>query len=173
MSLAQAVAERALGRDAGLLRLQSAGDNRLVCAHMLEQTRRELCLLSHYLDKPVFDQEAFLRGVRALALHGRHSRIRILLHDHGPAVKQGHRLVELIRRLSSSIEIRIPGDDWRDLAENFLLADGRGFVHRELGTRYEATADYHAPLRVRLLRARFDDIWETAQSDPELRRLYI
>lgn len=173
MSLASLIKERELGRDAGLITLQDREDNRLVCAHMLSQVRRELCLFTRDLDKPVYDQAPFLTGIREMALRNRLSRIRILLQDHQRVVKQGHRLVELVRHLSSSTEIRVPGKDWMAHPENFLLADRYGYVHRELSTRYEATADYSAPLEVRQMRRLFDEIWENSQVDTELRRLYL
>jgi predicted GNAT family N-acyltransferase len=164
---------RRLGQDSGLLRLTNALENRRICADMAAQTRRELCLLSHNLEKDIFDQTAFLRSVKELAVRSRFSRIRILLQDHRKAVKQGRRLIELARRLSSSIEIHIPAEDWLELPENFLLADRHGYVHRELSSEFAASADYHAPLVVERLLARFETIWETSQPDTELRRLYL
>jgi hypothetical protein len=173
MSLQERIAGRALGRDAGPVLVHDVEGNRLVCAHMLEQARRDLCLLTRDLDKPVFDQPRFLAALRRLALRSRFSRIRILLQDHERVVKQGHRIIELTRRLVSSIEVRTPSEEWQDLAENYLLADGDGYVRWEHGTRYEAMADYHAPLVVRPLQARFDEIWESAEVSSELRRLYL
>ena len=173
MNLESLIETRQLGRDAGLLTLQDRAENRLVCAHMAGQARRELCLFTRDLDKALYDQAPFLDAVRALALRSRTSRLRILLQDHERVVKQGHRLIELVRHLSSSAEIRIPHRDWLEHAQNFLLADRHGYVHRELATRYEATANYHAPLEVRHMLNRFEEIWESAQVDAELRRLYI
>lgn len=173
MKLESLIRERELGRDAGLITLRDLAENRLVCAHMLGQVRRELCLFTRDLDKAVYDQTPFLTGVRELALRSGASRIRILLQDHERVVKQGHRLIELVRHLSSSAEIRIPHEDWLNLPENFMLADQYGYVHRKLATRHEATADYYAPLEVLHMRKLFDEIWESGQVDAELRRLYL
>jgi len=173
MKLESLIEGRQLGRDAGLITLSDRAENRLVSAHMLAQVTRELCLFTHDLDKPVYDQPEFLQGVKELALRSRASRIRVLLQDHERVVKYGHRLIELVRHLSSSAEIRIPHEDWRSHMENFMLADRYGYVHREQATRYEATADYYAPLKARRLREKFDEIWEGGQVDSELRRLYL
>ncbi len=112
-------------------------------------------------------------AMKDLALRSHMTRVRILLQDHAHVVNQGHRILELSRRLTSSVELRIPNEDWLDYAENFMLVDQYGYVHRELATRYEATADFHAPLKVQRFRARFDEIWETARPASELRRLYL
>ncbi len=165
--------ERKLGRDAGRIFIEDSAGNHAVCVHMLAQTRRELCLLSRELDKPIFDQSDFLSALKDLAVRSQQTRIRILLQDHARVVSQGHRIIEFARRLTSSIEIRVPSEEWLDYPKNFMLVDLYGYVHRELATRYEATADYHAPLRVQKLQARFDRIWECAQVDSELRRLYL
>lgn len=167
------IAELSLGRDAGVVQLSSVEEYALVATRLLTQTRREFCLLTLDLEKPVFDRREFLDALKALALRSRFSRIRILLQDHEPVVRRGHRVIELARRLTSSLEIRIPADDWLEHPENFLLADQTGYLHRELANRYQASADFHAPLVVRKLRKQFDEIWDSAQADSELRRLYI
>lgn len=162
-----------LGQDAGVIPLEDSAGHRAVSAHMLGQARRELYLLSRELDKTVFDQAEFIDALKALALRSRLTRIHILLQDHAKVVSQGHRIIELARRLTSRMEIRIASEEWRDYAENFMTVDLHGYVHRELASRYEGTADYHDPLRVQKLRALFDEIWESAQPDAELRRLYL
>ena len=173
MNLESLIEMRQLGRDAGLITLEGRAENRLVCAHMAGQAQHALCLFSRDLDKAIYDYGPFLDAVKALALRSHTSQIRILLQDHERVVKQGHRLIELVRHLSSSTEIRIPHGDWLSHAENFLLADRYGYVHRDLATRYEATADYYAPLEVQHMLNRFEEIWEGAQVDTELRRLYL
>lgn len=173
MSIQTLIDARRLGQDAGPIALHGRQDNLLVCVHMLSQVRRELCLLTRDLDKPIYDQAPFLAGLKAFALRSHFSRARILLQDHEPVVKHGHRIVELVRRLSSSAEIRIPPEDWQNYPVNFLLADQDGYVKRELSSDYEATADYFAPLSVRKMRSLFDSIWEISQANSELRRLYL
>jgi hypothetical protein len=173
MSIETLIDARRLGHDAGPIALHGKQDNRLVCVHMLRQVRRNLCLLSRDLDKSIYDQAPFLAGLKALALRSRFSRIRILLQDHEPVLKHGHRIVEFVRRLSSSAEIRIPPEDWVDYPVNFVLADQYGYIKREVFSDYEATADYFAPLAVRRMRSLFDGVWEISQADPELRRLYL
>ena len=173
MSIETLIEARLLGQDAGPIALHSRQDNRLVCVHMLSQVRRELCSLTRDLDKPIYDQALFLAGLKELTLRSRLSRIRILLQDHEQVVKHGHRIVELVRRLSSSAEIRIPPEDWLEHPVNFLLADQYGYVKREASSDYAATADYFAPLAVRRMGSLFDSIWETSQADSELRRLYL
>ena len=164
---------RVLGRDSELIALHSADDHRLVTEHMLGQARREFCLLTRNMDQAIYDQEGFIAGLKALALRSRTSHIRILLQDNDKAIKQGHRIIGLARRLTSSLEIHTPAADWLEHAENFLLIDDCGFIHQTLATSHEATASYQAPLKVQRLRAEFEHIWDSSEGDSELRRLYL
>ena len=111
--------------------------------------------------------------MRQLALRSRHSRIRVLVKDSHRAVKDGHRLVELARHLSSFIEIRKAHEDARDAAEAFLIADGIGTLHRTLASRFEGTVNFRAPLHARRLAQWFTEVWERSAPDPELRRLHL
>lgn len=165
--------DRILGTTTGVLVLHDRLHYQQVSIHMLTQARRELCLLSRDLDRTLYDQSPFLTALRTLALRSHLSRIRILLQDHESVVRQGHRVVELARHLTSRIELRRPAEEWLNHPENFLLVDAWGYVHRKLCNRYEASADYHAPLLVQRLRGQFEEIWASSEVDTELRRLYL
>ncbi len=166
-------AERILASTAGVLELAGTQPIRDVSVHLAQQARRELRILTRDLESRIYDQPAFLDALKQLVLSSSQSRIRILLQDDQPAVKYGHRLIELARRLTSNIAIRVPTAEYRDYAANFLVADDSGYILREIATIYEATADYHAPLKAERLIAFFDSVWEHSLPDPELRRLHL
>ena len=162
-----------LGETAGPLALHGQSAVRAAGIGMAEQARRELLIFSHDLDAPLYDQEPFLDSVRRTALQSADTPVRVLLYEAEPAVRSGHRLIELARHLSSRIGIRRVPTELQQRTEAYLLADGRGYLLRRLADVYEATADFHAPLEARRLREQFEGIWEVAEADPELRRLYL
>lgn len=162
-----------LGEDAREIRLSTREDNRRVAAALALQATRTLELFSHDLEPELYDQPDFLEAVRLLALRSPRVRIRILLQDAGRAVRDGHRLVELMRRLSSFIEIRQPHHDYQDHPEAFLIVDGTGLLHRRMADRYEGLAGFRMPLRARELGNLFDEIWQRSEPHPDLRRLHI
>lgn len=162
-----------LGETAGPILLHGQSAIRSAIARMADQARRELWIFSHDLDAPLYDQEPFLDSVRRTALRSADRPVRVLLYEAEPAVRNGHRLIELARHLSSRIGIRRVPTELQQRTEAYLLADGRGYLLRRLADVYEATADFHAPLEARRLREQFEGIWEVAEADPELRRLYL
>ena len=167
------IARCVLAETVGNLEFSDLQALRDISAHMLSQARRQLIIFSHDLDARVFDQPLFLEGARHLALRSRHARIEVLLQNNARIVKEGHRLVELARRLSSTIEVRKPHPDHLQLPENFMLVDNSGFVYRKLASRYQGVASFHDPLENRRLRECFREMWESSEPDPEMRRLYI
>ncbi len=162
-----------LAETAGTLEFSDVQALRGISAHMLSQARRKLIIFSHDLDARIFDQSGFLDGAKKLALSSPYARIEVLLQNNARIVKEGHRFVDLARRLSSTIEVRKPHRDHLQLPENFMLVDTSGFVYRKLASRYNGVASFHDPLENQRLREAFLEMWESSEPDPELRRLYI
>ncbi len=162
-----------LGESNDLFHLHNEDEHLIHAAGMLRQARRDLALFSYNLDPLVFDQPAFLEAFKALALRSRFSRLRILLQDNALVLRRGHRLVELVQRLPSMIEIRRPGEDFLDYPENFLLIDDCGYLHRKTAESYIGIACYHNRHRVNRLQALFDNAWESGTPDRELAVLHL
>jgi hypothetical protein len=162
-----------LGVSKDTLSLESWDDNRQAALALARQARRTLQIFSRDLEPAIYEQPDFIAAVTQLATHSRSARIAILLQDPTRAVKEGHRLVELARRLSSYIEIRRPAQQHAERTEAFLIADEAGVLRRPLADRYEGMLSFHAPLEARRLVTLFAEMWEKSESDPELRRLHL
>lgn len=140
---------------------------------MVGQCLSTLEIFTRDLDAPLYDQEAFLQAFSAVCLGNRKACIRILVQDPMPAVKRSHRLLELSRRLSSSIELRQPHPDYRHHNEAFLIADRCGLIYRTLADRYEGTANFYDPVAAQRKLNFFSEVWERSETHPEFRRLHI
>ena len=86
--------------------MKSLADNRQASVAVATLAKRELVLFSRDLEPLLYDQQEFISVVQALATRSRMSRIRIVSIDPGPAIRAGHRLVQLVQRFSSYIEAR-------------------------------------------------------------------
>lgn len=162
-----------LGQSVEDLVLSDSDECRQVALALASQARQSLDVFTHDLDAALYDTDPFVEAVTALATASRHSRVRMLTRDTERPVKYGHRLIELSRRLPSSIEIRQCHEEYHSTTEAFLVADVDGILHRKHAARYEAMANFHAPKQARMLLQGFDEIWEKSIVPTELRRLHL
>jgi hypothetical protein len=153
--------------------LETVADNRDAALELARSARRSLVIFSHDLEPALLDQPGFVEEVRRLALSGRYARVNILLKDSTRAIRDGHRLLGLVRRLTSYMEIRKPHPDYMDINESFIVADEHGVMYRTLADRWEGIFDLDDPLRAREKLRLFREIWERSQPEPEARRLGI
>lgn len=167
------LAERCLGQSPGRILLEDKISFQLTSQRMTEQAARQMEIFSYDLDAPLYDQIPFLQALKSLVLQSRFSRLRILLQNNERVRKQGHRLLELSRRLPSRIEIRRPHPEHIDHLENFLVIDRTGYVRRPIHNRYEGEADFGAPSEAVKLSDFFADIWECSEPDNQLRLLHL
>lgn len=162
-----------LGESAGDYALESRDDNRNAAALLAGQARRRLELFTPDLEPALYEQTPFLDALRQLCLGSPRARVRVLAKDFERAIKDGHRLVEVARRLSSYIELRKVHADYQENNETFLLADDYGLLHRRHAPRFEGMFSCKAPLEVRRLRAFFDEVWDRSEPETGLRRLHL
>jgi hypothetical protein len=146
---------------------------RAVAHALAAQAKRTLLLHTEDLEPAIYDEAAFLDAVSRLARAHSQSHIWILIQDTRMVVQHGHRLIEIARRLSSSIQLRRPAPQYRNYHESLLLADGCGYLHRPIAARYEGTANFHDPGKVADWEKYFMEVWERSEPDAEIRRLYL
>ncbi len=151
--------------------LASSEENRTAALELACGARMTLALFTRDLDPVIYDTQEFVTAVQQLALRSRYSRIRIVAIDPTAAIKDGHRLIELGRRLSSFIEFRRPSQEHAKLSESLLIVDETGLLYRPVASRYEGFADSDNAFAARARLRDFDEIWEQAEPEPEFRRL--
>lgn len=151
--------------------LATSADNRRAAAILAAGARRTLALFTRDMEQTIYDTTEFATAVQQLALRSRFSRIRIAVVDPLPAIKDGHRLIELGRRLGSFIEFRRSAAEHATLADTFLIADESGLLYRPLASRYEGYMDTDDPHAARTHLHAFEAIWELAEPETEFRRL--
>lgn len=167
------IEEHILGETGEELEMGTSEESREIATQMVQQCSRYLDIISRGLDPAVYDTPEFSEAVKDLALRSRYSRIRIVIIDVDAMLHRGHRLLNLAQRLTTFIEIRTPGPDHLGLNEAMLIADGAGVIYRRLSDRFDGTANFNDKSLARELLQRFDEIWEKATIDSNLRRLYL
>jgi HEPN domain-containing protein len=155
------------------LTLENSSDNYGVALSMLQQTRRNVAILSRHLDGRLYNTTEFIQALTNLAVQHPRCRIRVLLRDMEPLVKYGHRIIELSRRLSSIIGIRTIHEDYREYNEAYMVFDERGIIKRRYADRYEGIANFNDPKQAQEMLSFFNEVWNVSEPDPNLRRLHI
>lgn len=162
-----------LGVNRELVSLRTREHQRDTALHMLEQATRSLYLFTNDLDANLYNTEAFIEALKNLAIAGPNTKIYILLQDPKDVILNGHRIVELARRVSSHILIHRANEEDQKRIDNFMLVDQVGFIRRSHPNRYEGIACYHNPAEVRKYLKYFSEAWERSHAEPELRRLHL
>ena len=163
------------GNEAGesLQQFDGMEANRLLALQLVQQAKREILIASYDFDNRIYSNQEFADAIAAFVRANRDARINILVWKTSHAVKQGHRLIDLAQRLSSSIHIHEPDQVYRDFIESFMVVDGTAYLRRPLADRFEGVADTHAPLIARDLKERFVEMWQRSTSSSEFRRIRI
>ncbi len=162
-----------LGKSSGKIHLDSANECRQAALNLASQSTKSIYIFSHDLEPQIYNQQPFLDAMRNFIIRSQHSHIKILLHDNERAQREGHRLIQLWRQLTSKIELRRTHPDYITNPECFLLADNTGYLHRKFSTDYEATVAFYSRLEAKRLSNFFNEVWEQSEPDSELRDLHI
>ena len=160
-----------LGRSDQRVELHTSADNRAATLAMLMQTQRSVTIFTRDLDAKILDNAQVVGAVKDFVLRSRQSRVRIITQDISKIVSQGHRLVNLYRRVPSYMDIRIPAKEHQSYNAAFLVFDHLGVIFRNHADRYEGTATFNDKINAQDLSNRFDDMWEASHGHPGLRVL--
>lgn len=160
-----------LGESTGTISLSGEAEFQCAINNMARQTKLSIKIFTQEFDRELYDNTDFLRIASDVARNRKNVPIRILLKDPGKAAKLGHRMVELQRRLPSSIEIRsFPVEIIEDMDE-FLLVDNIGLVKRYNHGHMHGYCEFRAIPDAAKKTRYFDSAWDRAEPCQELRRL--
>ncbi|MGD9385255.1 MAG: hypothetical protein PVF28_01800 [Thioalkalispiraceae bacterium] len=166
-------ADARLGVSSEDIMLETSNDNQQLAVQLVSQASHRLDVFTRDLDPRIFDSTEFVDAVRTLALKDNRAKIRFLVIDPDKAIKLGHRLLELSRRLTSRFELRKVHEDYSANPESYLIVDERGLLHRKLASRYEGVANFNNPLAASGLMHHFNEVWEHSTPVLDFKRLYI
>ncbi len=151
----------------------SAEENRKLALALAQQARHEIVIASYDFDTRIYSNQPFVDTLTSFVRGHRHAHVNILVWQTSPAVKQGHRLIELAQRLSSSIKIHEPDKIHAEFIESYMVVDGTAYFRRPLADRSDGIGSLHAPLISRDLKEQFLTMWERSAPSSEFRRLRI
>jgi hypothetical protein len=153
-----------------LLLLNELADFQTQALKMINEGRRQVCVLSETLDAPLYNTDEFRDAVRIFATQDRYAQVRFLVKDTKPMVEHGHRLLQLARRLSGKVDIRRLTEAPRNINHAWLIVDDSILLYKHDEDAYNGYADYAAASKCKLLLEEFTNLWELyGEDDPNLR----
>lgn len=142
--------------------------------HLIQSAQQHIAIFSQQLEPLLYNHAEICDMISALARKNRHSTIRILSLGTQSAASDGHCLINLAQRLSSSIQIRIPTTpELKRFSESWLIVDNHSICQINNPDRYEGSAIENNRLHVKTQLEYFDHAWENSQPDRNTRRLHI
>ena len=162
-----------LGETSQEILLDESSQHIAITDHMINQATRYIRIFTRDLDPLIYDREEVIDAMKRLAIGGRHTRVEILAFDTRRIMSRGHRLVQLSRSLSSSVEIRRPGKQYEKHLHAFITCDQQGYVYRTYADRYDGIANYNDARETHEFEKLFAEIWARSNVDTELRSLNI
>lgn len=140
---------------------------------LCDDALRHICILSPQLDHAAFDNSELVDALSALARRSRQSQVRILVSDVRALVTRGHRLLQLARRLPSTVHIRkLPEHpNWNN--ETVVIKDRDGVLYKPGGSEHDAFYEPDSRVSAARYLELFEELWRFSVEDAELRSVYL
>lgn len=134
---------------------------------------RYIRILSPGLDHAAFDSDALTEALSELVRASRQTEVRILVSDTRQIITRGHRLLQLARRLPSSVHLRrLPEHpDWK--GETLVIRDRNGVLFKPGGSEHDAFYEPDSRASTQRHLELFDELWRFSTQDPDLRTLQL
>lgn len=162
-----------VGESTGLITLDGTEDFRAAVNNMLRQAKFSVRIFTQELDHELYDQAEFIKLASDIGRNRQKCEINILLKHSDKAAKLGHRLVELHKRLPTSIHLKQLPRDYEEIKEEFFIVDEIALVKRFSMGYMQGNCEFKS-IPEALKKARFfDDIWHKSEPCQELRRLSL
>lgn len=95
------------------------------------------------------------------------------MQDSQLAISQGHRVIALAQKLTSSIEIRAVSEQYKAIKQTFLLIDDDAYLYGQIAGRYLGRASFDDVSENRQLQQLFNTVWDHGSPDLMTRRLTL
>ena len=140
---------------------------------MASLASREILLHSPTLLSEWAFDEAFCLEVSRLARSHGSTRVQILVWDVMPLVQQNAPLLELSRKLSSSIQIKLVSPAFQSHPGEFAVIDQKALFIQQDPHHPIGWANFRATAKAREKRRLFLRLWENGLSDANLRQMHL
>ena len=160
-------------RDRALQRFTSPEEARAHALALFHSANRDISLYSPDFERWLYSNSDTQQACSRFLLAHPRNRLRVLVRDSGTAVREGHLLLTLARRLTSKLHIRKLNPEYPNEDCAFFVVDNRSLLVRPKVDQQAGYALYNDPGKARLRQSQFDQAWDHSLSDPDLRSFLL
>ena len=153
--------------------LEGIEDFRVYSLELLQQSHRNLLLLTRNLDEIIYGTSEFVEAISTFARSSRHTRVQILIKDTKHAIDTGHQLIRLAQRLSSKIIVRKMTLEPTNKDMAFIVGDTDKLLYKNDDSTYRGFFNSNAAREIKPLTEEFNYLWQYAEPEPEFQLLHI
>jgi len=154
--------------------LKTLDEQKAAVIELAQKASTRLLILSHELEPEYYNQPAFIEACKQMVIRHQQCHIRILVQNNESLRNQEHRLLALMQRLPSRIEIKLCHEEHKHQPETFMLADNHSiFLKRVPGRNKAAVVDSDARRKNDEYSRLFQQAWDQGEIDSTLRRLSL
>jgi len=124
------------------------------------------------LERELYNNDLFCKNLLTLSRGNRHAQVQILVSDISPALKHGHRLINLSQQLTSAIKIKIAAEYYQNANMTFMLIDKTDFIFRPDKNKNFGICS-NCKQRSDKLQDFFSHVWEQSIENPQTKRIMI
>ncbi len=151
----------------------SSGSLKALLLELIPQINRKLQILHMDYCREIFNDEAIVASISALARKSRYTEVQLLLVDPHELIGGNHRLGRLQRSPSSIIELRQIRAEPHTIKENLIIADGIGMARQSITEPENIIANLNNKPIATDATAFFNELWNRSVENKDLRQLDI
>jgi hypothetical protein len=144
-------------------KLSGINEIQVAIDQIIGAARRELQVFDGNLSDGGFGAPGRFQLMRRFLLVNRANRVSIALHDIDYLTRYCARMMTLLRQFPHAIEVRRTLPAARHASDAFVLADGLSYWRRYHTDDARSELVFNDDAGGRLLRARFEQIWEASE----------
>lgn len=125
------------------------------------------------LDPAFWNDREVCARLQELTVRHPQALCHLCVQDHTNVRRDNPRLMHLLERLPSRVEIRLADVQHRGMGESLILVDRRYFLRRSSRQAQQWQSHSHQPNEAPRLAELFDDVWGQSAAHADLRNLRL
>ncbi|WP_196157089.1 hypothetical protein [Reinekea sp. G2M2-21] len=161
--------------DTGVVRLETVEDFVQYSTELINPALRTINILTTDMERPWLGHEDLVNSLKKAIVRNRRVSVRLLVTDPTLAIRTGHPLIPLIRKLSR-FEARVIQQEMQEkqpIKQTMILVDRGGIVVRQSLQDFVGFCHFDDKHSVKNFNEDFDQYWRYSDTHADLRHLHI